>query len=189
MSADYYDDSAPAPAVDEAVLGAGDGAFADSTGEIDLVMVGLPVRGKSFISSKLQSFLQWSAHATNAKKRRQDSSPDCSRRQTSSGFSDPSDAGAKAQREAIAMETLEALLQWFEQEAATSASSTPPTRRATAARRWWRARRRSRDGRVGGGRLHRERLRRGRAARGEHAREGARLARLQGLSEADAPPT
>ena len=122
---DYYDDSAPAPAVDEAVLAklATRSSLTPDSAKLILVMVGLPARGKSFISSKLQSFLQWSGKRTQifnaGQKRRQDSSPDLQsiERQTSSAkFFDPSDAGAKAQREAIAMETLEALLQWFEQE-------------------------------------------------------------------------
>ena len=79
---DYYDDSAPAPAVDEAVLAkAGGQLFSDSdSAKLILVMVGLPARGKSFISSKLQSFLQWSGKRTQifnaGQKRRQDSSPD-----------------------------------------------------------------------------------------------------------------
>merc|ERR1740139_1155566 len=75
---------------------------ADSA-KLILAMVGLPARGKSFISHKLYAFLNWSGTRTqifNAGQKRRLAEPEES---------------AKAAREEIAMQTLDELLQWFEE--------------------------------------------------------------------------
>ena len=96
-----------------------------------LAMVGLPARGKSFISHKLYAFLNWSGTRTqifNAGTTRRLAEPEESlevlpsangrpmqRERSAASFFDPTDESAKAAREEIAMQTLDELLQWFEE--------------------------------------------------------------------------
>ena len=56
---DYYDDTAPAPAVDEAVLAklATRSSLTPDSAKLILVMVGLPARGKSYISKAIVRYL------------------------------------------------------------------------------------------------------------------------------------
>ena len=102
---------------------------ADSA-KLILAMVGLPARGKSFISHKLYAFLNWSGTRTqifNAGQKRRLAEPEDSqavaaaegprpmqRERSAASFFDPTDPDAKAAREEIAMETLDELLRWFE---------------------------------------------------------------------------
>ena len=101
---------------------------ADSA-KLILAMVGLPARGKSFISHKLYAFLNWSGTRTqifNAGQKRRLAEPEetpaasssegrpMQRERSAASFFDPTDEDAKAAREEIAMETLDELLQWFE---------------------------------------------------------------------------
>merc|ERR1740139_2169651 len=101
---------------------------ADSA-KLILAMVGLPARGKSFISHKLYAFLNWSGTRTqifNAGQKRRLAEPEEStvasssaerpmqRERSAASFFDPTDESAKAAREEIAMQTLDELLQWFE---------------------------------------------------------------------------
>ena len=94
------------------------------------IQVGLPARGKSFISHKLYAFLNWSGTRTqifNAGQKRRLAEPEDSqavaaaegprpmqRERSAASFFDPTDPDAKAAREEIAMETLDELLRWFE---------------------------------------------------------------------------
>jgi len=81
------------------------------------VMVGLPARGKSFISRRLEQFLSWKGHPTrvfNVGKYRREAVE-----VTSSGksdFFDPNNESAKAQREAVARAALNDMLQWMMRE-------------------------------------------------------------------------
>ncbi len=82
-----------------------------------LVMVGLPARGKSFIAHKLLAYFSWSGLKTSifnagASRRRQTSSDDLVDR-SGYAFFDPSDTEARLAREAIAMSTLDDLLEWM----------------------------------------------------------------------------
>ena len=110
---------------------------ADSA-KLILAMVGLPARGKSFISHKLYAFLNWSGTRTqifNAGQKRRLAEPEdtqavsaakgqavaaaagprpMQRERSAASFFDPTDPDAKAAREEIAMETLDELLRWFE---------------------------------------------------------------------------
>jgi broad specificity phosphatase PhoE/predicted kinase len=78
------------------------------------VMVGLPARGKSFISRRLESFLSWKGHTTKVfnvgKYRREAVEVEQSGK---SDFFDPNNTAAKAQREAVALAALKDMLEWF----------------------------------------------------------------------------
>lgn len=81
------------------------------------VMVGLPARGKSFISRRLESFLSWKGHTTRVfnvgKYRREAVQAEDSGK---SDFFDPHNSAAKAQREALARLALEDMLGWLSRE-------------------------------------------------------------------------
>ena len=94
-----------------------------------LVLVGMPARGKSFISAKLRGFLTWSGLRVgtfNAGKHRRETgapppaAPDAAESpRPSSGaasFFDSKDDAALAKREAIAMETLDALYDFLQSD-------------------------------------------------------------------------
>jgi len=86
----------------------------DATG-IVLVMVGLPARGKSFISRKLERFLQWKGLRTQmfnvGKYRRDGTAPEQSGR---SEFFDASNCSAHAAREAAAATALTDVLAFLD---------------------------------------------------------------------------
>ena len=71
---DYYDDAGEAEGIDDDVEALTVRADLTPDGaKLLLVMVGMPARGKSFISHKLCSFLSWSGYKTrtfNAGQRR-----------------------------------------------------------------------------------------------------------------------
>lgn len=78
-----------------------------------LVTVGLPARGKSYISCKLRGFLRWrgvSCESFNVGQARRKAATAA---QTAEFFSANNEA-AKAQRERLAMETLHGALDWLE---------------------------------------------------------------------------
>lgn len=111
------------------------------SGKLILAMVGLPARGKSFISHKLEAFLNWGGHSTRifnaGQKRRHEPTPsaDPDRQRGAATFFDPNDAAAVAAREQIAMLTLDELLEWFETGGGTigilDATNTTRARRAS----------------------------------------------------------
>ena len=123
---DYYDGvgrmETPAAVLEKLAMRS---SLTPDSAKLILAMVGLPARGKSFISHKLEAFLNWSGQSTRifnaGQKRRKESvtqadpqSPDAVAREFSSAnFFDPADPSAKAVREQIAMETLDELLDWF----------------------------------------------------------------------------
>lgn len=81
------------------------------------VMVGLPARGKSFISRRLESFLSWKGHTTkvfNVGKYRREAV--VATESGKSDFFDPHNSTAKAQREAVALLALEDMLDWLSKE-------------------------------------------------------------------------
>lgn len=113
-----------------------------------LCMVGMPARGKSYISAKLFSFLAWYGFHTRVfnvgqhrRYRSGGKSKAISTRTSNSeaSFFDSTNAVAKAQREALAMEVLDALLEWFDEEdgeiAIFDATNSTTARRTTIAER------------------------------------------------------
>jgi len=81
------------------------------------VMVGLPARGKSFISRRLESFLSWKGHTTkvfNVGKYRREAVQ--AAESGKSDFFDPHNMQAKMQREAVALAALEDMLDWLSRE-------------------------------------------------------------------------
>lgn len=101
------------------------------------VMVGLPARGKSFISMRLAQFLQWTGIETqvfNVGKHRRNTETG---KQDASYF-DPTSAVAKARREELAMEVIQDMLSWVdggsERFAIFDATNTTKARRLAVAR-------------------------------------------------------
>mmetsp|Transcript_4741 Transcript_4741/g.6719 ORF Transcript_4741/g.6719 Transcript_4741/m.6719 type:complete len:505 (-) Transcript_4741:415-1929(-) len=81
-----------------------------------LVLVGIPARGKSFISAKLYSFLNWLGYKTrvfNVGQHRRAMSGDTKRATSQAAFFDTTNKSAKEQREAIAMEVLDQVIAWY----------------------------------------------------------------------------
>ena len=79
-----------------------------------LVMVGLPARGKSYLSNKLNQFLNWrgvSSKTFNVGKSRREKAAQM--KQDASFFA-PDNAEAKAYREQVALDVLHAALEWLE---------------------------------------------------------------------------
>jgi len=124
IGVDYYDrggDSPASNATPEAVLQRLKmrQALTPDSSKLILVLVGLPARGKSFISHKLNAFLNWSGSRTeifNAGQSRRAQAEAESAGDTShsrAGFFDSSDSSASDKRDQIAMGTLEELLEWF----------------------------------------------------------------------------
>jgi 6-phosphofructo-2-kinase len=85
-------------------------------GKLVVVMVGLPARGKSYIARKLARYLNWLQYDTKifnvGDRRRNLLTMDLkkSAQLHSAAFFDPDDVHAKALREQVAMESLDALL-------------------------------------------------------------------------------
>jgi len=81
------------------------------------VMVGLPARGKSFISRRLEAFLSWKGHSTKVfnvgKYRREAVEVEQSGK---SDFFDPNNAEAKKARDAVATVALKDMLRWLRTE-------------------------------------------------------------------------
>ena len=146
LRADYYDQTRMQSS--DAILAkmAVRASLTADSAKLILAMVGLPARGKSFISHKLHAFLNWSGSQTQifnaGQKRRKKSekteaellaeeegptSPQ--RERSAASFFDPTDPSAKAAREEIAMQTLDELLLWFDAGAAL-AVRTPRQRGA-----------------------------------------------------------
>ena len=124
LKADYYSSAGvmQTPPAVLAKLAMRESLTSDSA-KLVLAMVGLPARGKSFISHKLEQFLNWSGSRTqifNAgqKRRREDSpsAPTMGRSRSNADFFDASNKDAGAMREQIAMNTLDELLEWFEED-------------------------------------------------------------------------
>ncbi|PRP87404.1 6-phosphofructo-2-kinase (predicted) [Planoprotostelium fungivorum] len=101
--------------------------------KVVLVMVGLPARGKSYISHKVVAYLRWrgfKADLFNVGKfrRQQATAPQ------DQSFFDATNSNAKAQREGLAVAVLEQLLQWLEDGgdvAVFDATNTTEERRKT----------------------------------------------------------
>lgn len=150
IAVDYYDAQGDADknVIPEAVLKRLHfrQALTPDSSKLILVMVGLPARGKSFISHKLLAFLAWSGSRTeifNAGQHRRgrassDDSPDLSAHSRSEFFSQKNKK-ASGLRNQIAMATLDELLDWFATgggdigEARWAQHAAPA---AGAARRW-----------------------------------------------------
>ena len=130
--ANYYDGGGSMMETNDAILAkmATRASLTADSAKLILAMVGLPARGKSFISHKLYAFLNWSGTRTqifNAGQKRRLAEPEEStvasssaerpmqRERSAASFFDPTDESAKAAREEIAMQTLDELLQWFEE--------------------------------------------------------------------------
>ena len=82
------------------------------TDRVVIVMVGLPARGKSYLSKAIMRYLNFlgcPCRLFNAGNKRRDQGL----AGTGAAFFDASNADAKAQREAMAMETLDDLLGWL----------------------------------------------------------------------------
>ena len=80
-----------------------------------IAMVGLPARGKSYISKAIVRYLKFlgcPAQIFNAGNKRRDEGA----AGVSANFFDASNADAKAQRERMAMDTLDELLEWLQAE-------------------------------------------------------------------------
>jgi 6-phosphofructo-2-kinase/fructose-2,6-biphosphatase 2 len=84
-----------------------------SSSKTVLAMVGLPARGKSFISYRTALFFNWIGVSTRVfnvgNKRRVEETAD-----QSAGYFDPNNEEAKASRERLAEETLMELLEWLD---------------------------------------------------------------------------
>ena len=101
-----------------------------------IVLVGLPARGKSFVSRKLQSFLRWSGSQTKifnvGKYRRQayaatlkvnnNKSEDEQTRSCSADFFDTKNQEAAALREKVAKVALDDMVRWLDSDAETDDS-------------------------------------------------------------------
>jgi len=101
-------------------------------------MVGLPARGKSFISMRLSRFLQWTGLETRV------FNAGNHRRETETGvqdasYFDPKSATAIARRDQIAMEVLESMIGWLDEGgdrvAVFDATNTTRARRCMVAER------------------------------------------------------
>jgi len=85
-----------------------------------LVLVGLPARGKSYISFKLLGYLRWrglNANLFNVGKARRAAAVDETSQQKvpqSSDYFSPDNVVARTQRDCIAMEVLDVMLDWLE---------------------------------------------------------------------------
>jgi 6-phosphofructo-2-kinase len=106
-----------------------------------IFMVGLPARGKSYISKKLARYLNWLQYDTrvfNAGETRRSEKPP-GRVGHSAPFFDPLNVEAVAQREAIALRTLDRLLDWLQNDKACvgilDATNSTTKRRATVLER------------------------------------------------------
>ena len=91
------------------------------SGQLILVLVGLPARGKSMLGYKLSRFLSWRGYKTKhfrvGQKRRDAWDPDGSRSpQPSASLFDSSKAYASMTRETISLNAFDELLTWIETE-------------------------------------------------------------------------
>jgi len=99
-----------------------------------LVLVGLPARGKSYIAYKLMGYLRWrglNANLFNVGRHRRQVAEAAHAPQSSDYFS-ASNAAASAQRDQIAMEVLDCMLDWLQAEGDVSifdATNTTSARR------------------------------------------------------------
>ncbi|KAJ0403446.1 hypothetical protein P43SY_001554 [Pythium insidiosum] len=86
--------------------------YTQTADKLVLVMVGLPARGKSFIAKKLAKFVSWKGmrcHVFNVGQLRRTL---CAGVQDHTFF-DPNNARAKEEREALAMQSLQQVQDWF----------------------------------------------------------------------------
>jgi len=114
--------------------------YTPDASKLVFVMVGLPARGKSFLSMRLARFLEWTGTSTrvfNVGKHR---------RATETGvqdaaYFDPQDVDAVARREELAMDVLQEMIDWLkdgkERFAIFDATNTTKARRHTVAMRMW----------------------------------------------------
>lgn len=109
---DYYDNAGGVSNMSFSAALRARSKLSKPRGKMLLVMVGMPARGKSFLSYKLDSFLSWSGHATqvfNVGQHRRGTSSDSG----SAKFFDSSNAEAKASRERMAFEVLRTAIDWL----------------------------------------------------------------------------
>eukprot|EP00736_Rhodelphis_marinus_P000105 Rmarinus@m.19836 len=106
-------------------------------GKLCIAMVGLPARGKTFISTKLRRYLSWLGHRTKTfnvgEKRREN----CGRN-LSYDFFDPNNKEAEKRRWDCAMQVLDELLEYLQTDgdvAIYDATNTTKRRRAEIRRR------------------------------------------------------
>mmetsp|Transcript_7924 Transcript_7924/g.14551 ORF Transcript_7924/g.14551 Transcript_7924/m.14551 type:complete len:536 (+) Transcript_7924:42-1649(+) len=101
---------------------------------IVVALVGLPARGKSFLSLRIQAFFTWQGARTKifnvGQRRRQVEAAD----QDSSYF-DPNNSAAKESREAIAMSVVREMLEWMDKKGALPAVAIFDATNSTAERR------------------------------------------------------
>mmetsp|Transcript_48876 Transcript_48876/g.142453 ORF Transcript_48876/g.142453 Transcript_48876/m.142453 type:complete len:557 (+) Transcript_48876:85-1755(+) len=84
-----------------------------TTMKVIFVMVGLPARGKSFISMRMQDFLNWiglESKIFNVGQHRRQAET----REQNAKYFDASDTRAKSSRDALAFEVLEELFDWLD---------------------------------------------------------------------------
>lgn len=114
-----------------------------SGAKIVVAMVGLPARGKSFLSNKLMRYLQWLEYKVKVfnvgqLRRRKARSEHPEGVDHSASYFDHSDPDAKRVREALAAESLESLLTWLKREGNVGildATNTTKERRAIIEKR------------------------------------------------------
>ncbi|KAL7414700.1 6-phosphofructo-2-kinase-domain-containing protein [Mrakia frigida] len=110
-----------------------------SEAKIVVAMVGLPARGKSFLSNKLMRYLQWLEYKVKVfnvgqlrRRKARDDYPEGTVDHSASYFNH-SDPDAKAVRESLAEESLESLIKWLKREGNVGildATNTTKERRA-----------------------------------------------------------
>lgn len=105
---------------------------------IVVALVGLPARGKSFLSHRIQAFFSWQGARTKifnvGNKRREVEAGDLTNSCDSSYF-DPSNSAAKERREAIAMSLVHEMLEWMDGKGAVPAVAIFDATNSTADRR------------------------------------------------------
>ncbi|CAD27507.2 putative 6-phosphofructo-2-kinase PB17E12.14c [Schizosaccharomyces pombe] len=84
--------------------------------KLAIIMVGLPARGKSYIVNKLVRYYNWLQYNCKAFNVGNFRRKHASHSHDDASFFDPSNEEASKLRESFAMDTLDALLQWFEEE-------------------------------------------------------------------------